>query len=431
MPAPHARRRPARLGLALALAAVFLPAPGCAWSRAERAPRSWSLPRLGRHAKHDHGAALAEVAAPPLDLAAADAARPVVLPTEDAVARRLAARNPPLALARQEALTAPAPAGGGLAAPAPAPTTVAAPAPTVAAAGPAATPTRVRTTAAPSGATATALMPPSELPPLDLPGVDGPPTPPAAPPATAAAPASSPVAQVRDLVAAASRQVETLRSYQVMMTRQERVGTSLQPEETVLLSIRRDPRAVRLEWPDGPNRGREVLYAADASGRGMMHVKMSNPLVPRITLPPDSPLALKNSRHPIGEAGLDSIVAGLKATVDAHAAGTAAAGDRLTYDGLVAPAPDLPPGHRITRVTPSGETWVVTLDATTHLPVAVAGTAAGGEVLERYVFRDLRPDLPELAAADAFDPDARWGAPRGLLGRMARGGSADAATPPR
>ena len=94
----------------------------------------------------------------------------------------------------------------------------------------------------------------------------------------------------------------------------------------------------------GDERGCEE-HAADARG-GMMHVKMPNALLPRISLPPDSPLALKNSRHPINEAGLESIVAGLQATVTAHATGSAAPGDRLSYEGLVAPAPDLPPGFR-------------------------------------------------------------------------------------
>jgi hypothetical protein len=430
MPAPLARRRPSRPGLALAtaltLAGMVLPAPGCARMRAEHAPRtSWLPPLLGRRGAHAHdeGAALAYDAGPPTVLA--ETSRPVILPREDAVAARLAARNPEQALARHAAA---APGAGGLATPVPAATAMAGLAPTpaptrVATPAPAPDPTplagAVVPTPAPLAASA-APAPPADLPPLDLPAPPPAPAPEAAAPAVAAGDASG-VGVVRDLVAASARQVETLRSYQVMLTRQERVGTALQPEETVLLSVRRDPRAVRLEWPDGPNRGREVIYAAEAGGRGMMHVKMANALMPRISLPPDSPLAQKNSRHPIHEAGLESIVAGLQATVQAHASGTAAAGDRLTYDGLVPPGPGLPPGHRITRVTPTGETWVVTLDATTRLPVAILGTAAGGEVLERYLFRELRSDLPELASADAFDPDRRWGAPRGLLGRIARG----------
>ena len=59
--------------------------------------------------------------------------------------------------------------------------------------------------------------------------------------------------------------------------------------------------------------------------------------------------------------------------------------------------------------------------------------AADGALLEHYVFRDIQVDPAELAQADAFDHDARWGPPRGLFGRIARGnaGNAPDAAPPR
>ena len=60
----------------------------------------------------------------------------------------------------------------------------------------------------------------------------------------------------RTLVEEAKAQLAPLRNYRVQMTRQERVGDDLQPEENVVLSIRRDPRAVRLEWTEGPSAGR-------------------------------------------------------------------------------------------------------------------------------------------------------------------------------
>jgi hypothetical protein len=54
----------------------------------------------------------------------------------------------------------------------------------------------------------------------------------------------------------------------------------------------------------------------------------------------------------------------------------------------------------------------------------VEGTSRSGELLERYLFRDVKPDVPELAAANAFDPAKRWGnsVASGLLGRLARSG---------
>src|SRR5262249_26067888 len=73
------------------------------------------------------------------------------------------------------------------------------------------------------------------------------------------------------LVAASRARIESWTSYQVELNRQERVGESLQEAEDVVLSIRRQPRAVRLEWPSGPHRGREVLYS-ETETNGLMQV---------------------------------------------------------------------------------------------------------------------------------------------------------------
>ena len=94
-------------------------------------------------------------------------------------------------------------------------------------------------------------------------------------------------------------------TYQVKITRVERVGGQLQAEEEALLSIRRNPRAVRLEWVDGPSKGREVIYSSAVNDR-MMYVNMGNSALPisRMSIPVDSPLALRNSRHPITKQAL-------------------------------------------------------------------------------------------------------------------------------
>lgn len=243
------------------------------------------------------------------------------------------------------------------------------------------------------------------------------------------APVQSPpaddLAQFRQVVAMARQRIDGISSYQLQMNRQERVGAELQPVEDVLVSIRRNPLAVRLEWPQGPNQGREVLYQTG----GSMHIKMPNALVPRLSLPPDSPLALRNSRHPIQEAGFETIVTQLEQTLALHAT-PAGSQDDLSYGGLEAPVPQAPSCHKLVRKTPSGETWLVYIDAGTRLPFLVQGTDGQGQLLERYVFRDVKVDLPELATTAAFDPDQRFGAPRGLFDRLARSAGAAASGTP-
>jgi hypothetical protein len=132
-----------------------------------------------------------------------------------------------------------------------------------------------------------------------------------------------------------------------------------------------------------------------------------------MSLAPDSPMVRRTSRHPITEAGLDSVIDQLEAALRP---GT----DRLTYDGREPVEPGGPPCDKVVRITPQGETWAIYFDPTAHLPALVQATAANGELLERYRFRDLRTNPPELADAGAFDPDVRWGAPKGILQRLAR-----------
>jgi hypothetical protein len=204
------------------------------------------------------------------------------------------------------------------------------------------------------------------------------------------------------------------------MNRQERVGDSLQPAEDVLLSIRRSPRAVLLQWKEGTHQGREVLFSEkETDGRLMVNMADSKIPVPRISLPPDSPLALHNSRHPITEAGFDTVIRNLQKTIDENKAGDLSHG-RIAYAGLEQPEFLDHPCHKITRVTANGENWQVFLDPTSKLPVMVQANAASGELLERYLFRKVDADPSELASADAFDPNLRWGEAKGLLHRLAR-----------
>jgi hypothetical protein len=240
-------------------------------------------------------------------------------------------------------------------------------------------------------------------------------------------PAEDGLEEVAALVASARARLDAIGTYQVRLTRQERVGGELQPIEDVLLSIRRRPKAVRLEWTDGPHKGREVLYSATENG-GLMHVKMAASLVPPLALAPDSPLALRTSRHPITEAGLDTVLDRLETALTLSRQKDPAAG--VVTDG----GPETPeelgrPCRKLVRKQPDGETWVVYLDAKTQLPALVRSTAANGELLEKYLFRDVKTELPELASADAFDPGQRWGRAAGVLGRLARAAGSTPGTP--
>jgi len=226
------------------------------------------------------------------------------------------------------------------------------------------------------------------------------------------------------LVAEARSALDAMSNYEVSLHRQERINGQLLPEEDIVLAIRRNPKAVRLTWSEGPNQGREVLYRSDEPG-GSMHVKMANPALPRMTLTPESPLVMRNSRHPVTEAGLDSIIEGLENSVKAADA------SHISYAGLEAAEGLTEPHHCLTQNSSTGDQWRIYLDPTTQLPSLVMARDAAGDLLERNLFRNVRPNLPELASDDAFDTIARWGKPAGLFGRLSRNDAAESSASPR
>lgn len=260
---------------------------------------------------------------------------------------------------------------------------------------------------------AIAFEPPTPIEPIPNPLPIAAPAPIIPEPAAApeAAPAIDPSGANRErltppnLVAEARRAVDAIPGYQVRLDRQERVGPKLQEKESVMLSIRRSPRAVRIEWPTGPHKGREVLFAR-GDGPDLMHVNMPGALVPRITLPINSPLAKRNSRHPIDEAGIDSIVGHMERWVEQAPA-------KAQYLGSEIPPSYGRPCQKLKFEGDDGEIRLVHLDAQTHLPVLVRISAANGDLLEDYSFREIRTDCPELARAEAFDPNSRWGPIKG------------------
>jgi len=233
--------------------------------------------------------------------------------------------------------------------------------------------------------------------------------------------------KLQDVLATARDRLDTLSTYQVNITRVERVGGQMQAEEEVVLNIRRNPKAVRLEWAKGPNKGREVIYSAAINDR-MMYVNSGNSAlpVPRMTIPVDSPLALRNSRHPITEAGFDTILDNLFKFLEPKTAAVASDG-KLIYKGIDRPRGLDQPCHLVERVTPKGETWQVYLDTRTFMPAMVSSVqTSSGELIERYTYRNLKPNPAELASIDAFDPDKRWGESKGWLSKIARATSTPA-----
>jgi hypothetical protein len=230
----------------------------------------------------------------------------------------------------------------------------------------------------------------------------------------------SPKADAKLILSQAVAKLEGLQSYQVKMLRRERVGGVVQPEEDILLSIRRKPRAVRLEWTGGSSKGREVIFSPTLDSKMIyVHQPATAVVMPSLKIAVDSPLVMKNSRHTIAEAGFDTILENLQKSRKATLAGKSGAA-RLDYKGLEKTTGLERPCHHFVRRAPSGETWDIYLDPRSLLPRLVLAENAQGELLERYVYSDVRENPKDLASAGAFDPTVRWGEGKGLFSRIAR-----------
>lgn len=241
--------------------------------------------------------------------------------------------------------------------------------------------------------------------------------------ADTAAPASTAAPDPRSLLAQSEARLRRLDTYQVKMSRIERVDGRLQPEEEVVLSVHRQPKEVRLEWTSGSSKGREVIYSTRVDDRTLfVHMPKTAIPLPTMKMAVDSPMVTRSSRHSIKEAGLDTIVQNLRNSIDQVDAANAAQG-RAAYRGIEKPPGLDQPCHVFTRKSPKGETWTVFIDARTMLPRMIVAKDPKGQLDEKYIYHDVIENPAELAAADAFDPDRRWGPGGGLLSRFARGGA--------
>jgi hypothetical protein len=228
---------------------------------------------------------------------------------------------------------------------------------------------------------------------------------------------NSPLAALDSALKRTSVTLSQTVNYKVQVSNQETLNGKTLPADNFLLSARREPFAVRMEWANGKEAGREVIFSPNETG-GMIQIRMPKGLIPRMTMSPDSPLVRAKSRHPISEAGIDSVVQRLMETLEKQKTGAADAG-KLSVQEVT--DPHLGEQIRITHITVSNETWVVDLDKATGLPLTIHATDASGGLLEHYEFRNFQLNQADLLTADAFDPNARWGSKTNLLSKIARG----------
>ncbi len=101
--------------------------------------------------------------------------------------------------------------------------------------------------------------------------------------------------------------IERFPDYSATFLKQERVdGNDVQDLQTIQLKLRHKPFSVHMEWLEGGDVGRRVLFV-EGQFDEKMQVRLGGTkgkMLPIMKLEPTGSLAMKESRHPVTEMGL-------------------------------------------------------------------------------------------------------------------------------
>ena len=197
-----------------------------------------------------------------------------------------------------------------------------------------------------------------------------------------------------EMLRQAQKKYETVVDYTVTFHKQQRVGGVLHEEEVALYKFRK-PFSVYLKWTGAIDKGREALYVEGKhDGRALVHLGgMVNYFAPTFALHPKGTLAMRKNLRPITESGLGNTIALLVRVCEQAKRN----GDlQVRYIGMGETAGR--PVHRFERMLPSGKGYpahktLVDIDKENGYPVSVVSYGWNGELLEKYLYEDLRTNV--------------------------------------
>ena len=206
-------------------------------------------------------------------------------------------------------------------------------------------------------------------------------------------------------------------SYLFRMKRREVVNGVKQPEEIMLVKVRRQPYSVYLKWLGPNSKGREVVYVQGKFDNKMQVLTADGdiPFLPggsRMSFGLDSALVKGKSRYPITSTGLGSLIERYGNMVTGIEEGSAREGTAKYLGKVKRPEFETPveavlqtlPANADTGLPKGGERWWY-FDATSGLPVLIVANDPNGEV-EYYCHDHLQ--WPVQLDDDDFNPDRLW-----------------------
>ena len=213
-------------------------------------------------------------------------------------------------------------------------------------------------------------------------------------------PQASPMEAASKLITDAQTSFSNVQDYTEMFYKQERLNGTLQPEQTIQVSVRQQPFSVYMKWVGPKNLvGQEACFVA-GKNNNMLRAKASSGLASALgflSVDPRDPRVMANSRHPITEAGMSNLIRSLGAYVQGNCAQPGQA--KMTfaeYRFLQKLCTRMEITHLVQTAQLPFSRKVVYFDRESHLPVRVENydwpkqPGTPGELLECYSHVDLK-----------------------------------------
>jgi len=189
----------------------------------------------------------------------------------------------------------------------------------------------------------------------------------------------------------ALKNYQSVQDYTALFHKQQRVEGTLYDEEEIQLKFKK-PFMVYMKWVGAVNSGREALYIqGQQEGRILVHLGGTiNYFAPSFLIHPTGVLAMRKNLRPISESGIENTIkllvgvcekAEKNGDMEVHYLGTGKIEERST--------------QKFERVLPQGKGYpahrtLVDVDSETGYPLSVISYGWNGELLEKYLYRDLR-----------------------------------------
>ena len=201
------------------------------------------------------------------------------------------------------------------------------------------------------------------------------------------------------LLALSAQAVKAMGTYSYLMQKQERIGGSLQKEQTIRTTIQEEPNAIRLDYLKGPSSGRKLIYNSSVRKKEF-RVREAGviSIFGKLWIPVDSEVTKGDSNHTVPEAGLGALVRRLQQDQAKAGAGLKVEHEGWNDQNHFCSLYTLPNGG---KGFDNAKTRVCT-DPVAGVPMKVEGFDDKGGLIERYAFSELK----QVAAdPNTFDPE--------------------------